>query len=343
MVNNIKGLTGKRVKVSYVLGNHDRTFNNFDSLKDIVKSKFNNVDEFEFCNFIQADEYSTLCRHGHEFDDNNHGLALYKYYQKKAGNNLDYVYRFDEKVYKVMSIGEVITCELMSGIIYKVNQFGGSQKFVNLIKDLNNVRPMSDIFVWLYWYGSTLSSSDKDILLNAFKESIKTVISCPFGQEWDNTVKEFWYFKGDITDRFEQLYNIIEDKNFDQIAKIVDVFKFFDNIFGGGSKDDLVEGAKGEFKLDTYKDIQYIFYGHTHEARQDYFHGEPSGKVKLYINTGTYLPYIQQTEGNNGFASAYQMTMAFIYKRNEDPSNGKDNDNPTLSLWNGIKRKVYPS
>ena len=340
MVNNLKGLTGKKVKVSYVIGNHDRAFNNFDSLKDIVKPQFNNVDEFEYCNYIQADEYGTLCRHGHEFDDNNHGLSIYKYFQRKSGKKLDYVNRFDEEVYKVMSIGEVITCELMSGIIYKVKNSGGSSTFVNLIKDLNNVRPMSDVFLWLYWYGSTLSNTDKDILLQSFKESIKTVISCPFGKEWDNTVTELWYFTGDITDRFEQLLNLIEDKNFDQIAKVVDIFKFFDNIFGG-SKDDLVVGAKEEFKQNAYKDIQYILYGHTHEARQDYFYGEPSGKVKLYINTGTYLPYIQQSEGDNGFATAYQMTMAFIYKRTEDKDNGKDNGNPTLDIWNGIKRKVY--
>ena len=82
-------------------------------------------------------------------------------------------------------------------------------------------------------------------------------------------------------------------------------------------------------------------YGHTHEARNDYITASQDGTAKLYINTGTFLPYIQQAENHNSFASAYQMILCFIYKITEDKTNNKPNKFPTLDLWNGIKRKVY--
>ena len=88
-----------------------------------------------------------------------------------------------------------------------------------------------------------------------------------------------------------------------------------------------------EFRDKYYaeKDIQYILYGHTHEARHDYFFGDKNGKVKMYINTGTFLPYIQKTKDKKSFASAYQMTI------NEQKRKTKM---PTLRK---IKRGVLPT
>ena len=120
------------------------------------------------------------------------------------------------------------------------------------------------------------------------------------------------------------------------------LFKLFDNIFGS-SKDDFSDGALTEFKNKYYieKDIQYILYGHTHEERHDYFYGDRDGKVKMYINSGTFLPYIQRTSDKKNFASAYQMSMVFIYRKDEDTDEGTANKFPTMELWNGIKRKKY--
>lgn len=328
------------VKITYVIGNHDRAFHNFESLKNNLKNRFQNIDEFKFQNQFDDEQYAVLCRHGHEWDENNYGFELYKELQEETGNPQGYVYKFDEKISKVMTIGEVITAELMSSLIYRANEKGADKSFIELLKDLNNVRPMSDAFIWLYWHASKLTMKNKRILLESFKESLNYVINCPFSKKWDEITKEFWLFSGDITDRFEQLFSFIEDKNFDQIAKYVDIYRFIDSKLPA-STDDLYKGAKREFEMDAYKKVQYILYGHTHEARHDYFYGDTGGKVKLYINIGTYLPYIQQAEDSCGFAAAHQMTMAFIYNTDEDRQNGDRNVYPTLDLWNGIKRKVY--
>ncbi|MEO6695289.1 MAG: hypothetical protein ABIY50_00535 [Ignavibacteria bacterium] len=330
------------VKINYIIGNHDRILNTSTSLKEKINShlsSFTNV-SVEFTNeYLNAADYSVLCRHGHEWDSTNYGLELYKFLNNKG----EFVTHFDREIYKLQTMGEAITGELMSGIIFRVKEKISDPKFIKNLKEINNVRPLSDAFIWLYWYGITISEKNKNILLNAFKESLEELINTDLAKLWDNTKTEIFLFKGDITDRFEQMHELIEGLNFDQINKYVEVFKFFDNLFGT-PKDDLMEGAKTEFsnKLCIEKDIQYILYGHTHEERHDYFFGDKDGKTKMYINTGTFLPYIQKTRDNKSFASAYQMTMIFIYRRDED-TDGEPNKYPTMELWNGIKRKVYKS
>lgn len=329
------------VKISYIIGNHDRILNTSAFLRDKITDKLDSFSSasIEFVNeYLNANDYSVLCRHGHEWDDTNYGLELYKHLNNKG----DFVPRFDREIYKLQTIGEVITAELMSGIIFRVKNNSGDKAFVDSLKDLNNVRPMTDAFIWLYWYGVTATSKNKEILIKAFKDSLSELLDTELSKLWDKLKTEIWYFSGDITDRFEQLLDLIEDLDFDSVNKYVEIFKLVDNIFGS-SKDDFSNGAGKEFQNKYYidKGIQYIFYGHTHEARQDYFYGDRNGNVKLYINTGTFLPYILKTRDNKSFASAYQMTMAFLYKRNEDTDDDIPNEYPTLELWNGIKRKKY--
>lgn len=329
------------VKFTYIIGNHDRILNTSLNLRTKLSGYLTSFKsyEIEFTNeYLNANDYSVLCRHGHEWDNANYGIEIYKYLNNKG----DFVPRFDREIYKLQTIGEVITAELMSGIIYRIKAKSNDKKFIDSLKDLNNVRPLTDAFLWLYWYGTAIATQNKKLLLDAFKESLKNVLETELAKLWDKTKTEIWLFSGDITDRFEQLLGLIEDLDFDSINKYVEIFKLFDNIFGS-SKDDFADGAMTEFKNKYYfeKDIQYILYGHTHEERHDYFYGDRDGKVKMYINTGTFLPYIQRTSDKKSFASAYQMSMVFIYRKDEDTDEGAANKFPTMELWNGIKRKKY--
>lgn len=343
MLNAInKKFSGEKpVKISYVIGNHDRIINTSSYLRNKITEKLDSftTSSVDFVNeYLNGDDYSVLCRHGHEWDDANYGIELYKFLNNKS----DFVPRFEREIYKLQTIGEIITAELMSGIIHRVKNNSQDKTFIDSLKDLNNVRPLTDAFLWLYWYGVAISSKNKQILLNAFKESLHDLLDTEFSKLWDKTKSEIWLFSGDITDRFEQMLELIEDLDFDSINKYVEIFKMFDNIFGH-SKDDFVDGAKKEFQNKYYidKGIQYIMYGHTHEERHDYFFGDKEGRVKLYINTGTFLPYIQKTLDKKSFASAYQMSMVFLYRKDEDMDDNTPNTYPTLELWNGIKRKKY--
>ncbi len=344
-LNEIKDEVGSKipVEIHYVTGNHDRILNNITELQNSFKSKLSSYtpSEIIFCNsFKDTTDYTVLCRHGHEFDENNFGRELYAYLNSKSADEIN---RFDERMYRVQSIGEVITAELMSGIIYRLNEYKGDPGFVNAVKDINNIRPMSDSFIWLYWYGREQTKKNKGLLMKAFRNSLKEVINSSLGTAWDELVKEIWYFRGDITDRFDQLLDFVEDKKFDDVANIVEAFKPIFSFFSGKGLDDYAKGARSFYASGANPDIQYLVMGHTHEALNIYFKGDTDDKVCMYINTGTYLPFIERIKDSSAvsFVNANQMTLLNIYKRDEDKNSGKSNKYPTMDLWNGIKRKSY--
>lgn len=324
-------------KVTYIIGNHDRALNVFDSLKDKVKSKITNVDEVEFLNVLYAPEYSVLARHGHEWDINNYGYEFYtKVLNRKANVN-----RFDSECYKTQTIGEVVTAELMAGFIYELKQQLGDTNpgLIKQLMEVNNVRPMTDAFLWIEWFGRNMLKDDKEkkIILQSLQKSLDNVLKTDLSKAWDNLVEEVFLLRGDLTDRFDQLNKFIKGKSFDDLKGSVELFKFFEGIFGS-SKDDYVEGSKKEWEFKPLNEIQYVLYGHTHEARYDYFNASVDGAVRMYINTGTYLPLIQRID-RNGFSSAYQLTMVFCYNDKEDQTDKRDGS--SIEIWNGIKRKNY--
>lgn len=343
MLSSLRNRSGKGkqrrlyTKITFVTGNHDRALSIFPSLRRKIEARIDNVNEVEFLTGLFAPEYGVLARHGHEWDDQCFG---YKFY-KRVLNKRARVGRFDDVCYGVQTIGEVVTAELMSGLIYRVKESlaRSDPALVQQLMELNNVRPQIDVFGWLEWFGRTsLDPEKKEMLLQALRESISAVLKTDFARKWDKLISELWILKGDLTDRLEQLLKFIEHKTFDELKEDVRLFEFFQGVFGS-SKDDFVEGARREWDFGLPADIQYVVYGHTHEARNDFFSGLPDHRVRMYINTGTYLPLIQRAR-DNGFATAHQMTMTFFYRKDED-TGGKSGDLPSMELWNGIKRKVY--
>jgi UDP-2,3-diacylglucosamine pyrophosphatase LpxH len=325
-------------KITFVSGNHDRAINAFPSLQNKIRDFIDDVDEVEFLTGVEAPEYGVLARHGHEWDEQCYGYDLYTKVLRKGSH----AGRFDGRCYNVQSIGEVVTAELLAGFIARLQQQLGSTdpEFVRELMEINNVRPQIDAFWWLEWFGRKyLDSRKKELLLQAVKESIAAVLNSTLARRWDELVTEISVFRGDLTDRLDQLLAFIGKKPFDDLKFDLELFQFFKRIFAS-AKDEFVEGARREWDFGLPDEIQYVVYGHTHEARNDYFSGLPDGKVKMYINTGTYLPLIQRAR-DSGFATANQLTMSFFYRGDED-RDGKKGDVPSMEIWNGIKRKAYP-
>ncbi len=334
------GQTGIPVRVSYVVGNHDRAFWNFPSLQKKLRAAFSEVTlngkngkRFALCDHLKLPQYGVLARHGHEWDDNSYALKLYN----KVLNRRKQVQRFDPTVNRVMSIGEVITAELMSGLIHRV-EGKLDDMIIHDLKDANNVRPMTDLFAWLDWFAGSSVKRDNDVIFNALRDSLGAVLDSSFARLWDKTESDF-FFTGDITDTLSKLRTTMPVLGFSGLKTGVSIFKGI-----GGSGDDFLNGAAAEWKsMDPtdLKRLQYIVYGHTHRALHECFAADTSGRVRMYINTGTYQPLIEQTRDGAGFSSAHRMTMLFFYRKDEDTDNKAHNDLPTLDLWNGIKRKAY--
>jgi UDP-2,3-diacylglucosamine pyrophosphatase LpxH len=339
--------TGFAPEVTYVVGNHDRVFNNFPSLRDKVKAALPAVRSLGFDNSFRSDEYGVFARHGHEWDENCHGFAFYnKVLKPKAAAPLG---RFDPAVYRVMAIGEVVTAELMSGLVHYARAAQPSStpewsRFIETFKDLNNLRPTTDVFAWLDWFARGQLAAYKPALHTALRHALNGVLDSPLGKRWDALATDF-LVTGDLTDRLSFLRSHILGNSFDEFSSRVrslgKILSLVDKV--SDESDDYATGAESEWSAaggQGFAAIQYLLYGHTHKARHVTISAAPDGRVRMYINTGTLLPLIQRSSSRDGFSTAAQMTVAFFYRADED-KNGRADLGPTLDLWVGVRRKAY--
>ncbi len=332
----------EKVKLTYVRGNHDRMFINFPALEDLVEKHFNQENvELDFASHIVESRYGVLARHGHEWVDDKHGWTFHNKVLNKNNKIKD---RFHKDAYKVMAIGEVVTAELAGGFIYRIKGKLPPELFT-LLLDFNNLRPATTLFEWLDWfakYHQGVTDVHRKVLHDALKYSLDSILESEFAKKWDGLQRGF-IVRGDLVDLLQLFRTLGLGKNFDQFRKRVGLARYFSGLFEG--KEELFEGAQEEFKMirKTHPEIQYIVYGDTHRARHDYLSFDAKGPkgpvVRMYINTGTYLPLISRTLVGKGFASTKQMTMTFFFHEGEDLDNRKDG--PSLVYWQGIRRKQY--
>jgi UDP-2,3-diacylglucosamine pyrophosphatase LpxH len=326
-------------KVTYVIGNHDRPFWNFPSLQTKLAAVLPAV---TFTDELLDETYGVLARHGHEFDENNHGWEFYNdVLRDKKTPELG---RLDRATRKVMAIGEVITAELMSGVVVHAQRLlppAVASPIVNGLKNVNNIRPMLDVFPWLDWYAaSELTPELKTSLFEAVKTALSGVLDSSVGRRWDK-LKTDLLVNGDLIDRL-QLIRTCMGTSFDQLRKRALACR---ELLGGG-KDVYLDGAEKEKAWEVWPSghpaVQYVVYGHTHQACHVTFEVARDSRVRMYINTGTMLPLVQRARSGSGFATALQMTLAFFYNADEDMNRRRKGDRgPTVELWDGIRLKRY--
>ena len=318
-------------RIVYVVGNHDRPLVNYPALQKQFADWLGRP--VVFGHELLAGDYHLLARHGHIWDDHCHGYELLRKVLQKGAP----VERADFACHKVQTIGEVITAELMSGLVYRVKMGAGAQNTPDLwrlMMQANNVRPEPEVLRWLEWTGqSRFNADDKRLVMSALRDSIQGVLDSELARLWDKTQPD-WLLSGDITDRLTLLRAALK-LEFNDIEKILPLAA---KVYGviSGSKDIYREGAQKELAA---HDVEYVVYGHTHFAATDYISGEPNGRVKMYINTGTYLPLVQKA-CDHGFGTDYRMTFTVFYRPEED-TRAKDGRVVSCEIWSGRKRKQY--
>ena len=322
------------LKISYIIGNHDRVINLYEPLKQKVKEIFAPV-SVEIVNSLHSEKYSLLCRHGHEWDKTCFG---YEFARKVLHKSYDS--RFNPEFYKVQNIGEVVTSELMGGIIYRLNyEFQWKGKHDNIIeniKEINNVRPVHHALDWLVWtLSQELSQTLKENIASAIYDSITAFLNTSLAISWDKLTPDL-IFSGDIVDRIQLLQKSLKKNDFRsfkstlKLIKIAEILPEFKNkIYLKGAIEDFVK----------FPDLQFVVYGHTHYAKEIVIESTQDDPPKMYINTGTYLPLIQKAT-LKGYGIAKKMTITFIYSKNEDNKNKKPQTN-SIEFWNGTKQKEY--
>jgi UDP-2,3-diacylglucosamine pyrophosphatase LpxH len=326
-------------KATYVVGNHDRVLWNFPALQQQVKQSFPQITAVR--HRLESTEYAVLARHGHEWDVNTHGWQ----FRERVLRPDPAVDRFAPEAYEVMAIGEVITAELMSGLIYYVREGGMPAAVVEQLLDVNNLRPLPDVFEWLEWFGEGRGQAHQRILYEALRQALEGVLESSLAGEWDRLRRDV-IVSADLVDRLQQARDILLGANFGSFRGRVEAFRRLQQVFArifGEEEDRLLKGAWSEEVFQARneaKGIQRVIYGHTHRPRHDYLSGYRDGRVKMYVNTGTYLPLITRAADQRSFASSIQMTLVYLYREDED-LDGKLAGTSSMDIWNGVRRKVY--
>jgi UDP-2,3-diacylglucosamine pyrophosphatase LpxH len=346
MIDRLQRPGGLPVHVTYVVGNHDRVFNNFDGLKTRLRGALPRLN-LTFDTRLVAPEYRLLARHGHEWDDHCHGWIFMTKVLKKnrrAG-------RFDPAAYRVMAIGEVVTAELMSGFIHHVKrrldaQDPDDQAFLELLKDVNNLRPMTDVLKWLGWATRGKVKRYVAAAEAALVLALDGLLDSAFAKQWDS-IKPDLLFWGDLTDylsrvrwalKKEGLASVYRDAT--TLSKLAERPKaVYNAATGKGDRDRYERGAEADLK-NAGRDIRCIVYGHTHRALRRCFAADPAGQAQLYLNTGTYLPLVERAEDGKSFWQAHRMAVLLVFRDDEDTANRRG-QGPTLDVWDGVRVKQY--
>jgi UDP-2,3-diacylglucosamine pyrophosphatase LpxH len=326
------------VKVTYVVGNHDRILWNFPGLRARLSAAFPALDTF--VTSLESPEYAIVARHGHEWDDQCHGWQ----FRDKVLLPGERVGRFAPEAYEVMAIGEVITAELMGGLVHHVRRGGAPPSLVEQVMEVNNLRPILDVFAWLEWLGEGRTQAHQRILFEALRSAIDGVLASRLARQWDRIERDI-LISADLVDRLQQARGVLLGADFRSFRGRVEAVRKLQGVFNRvfGDEDRLLEGAAAEEALQpaqAARGIQRVVYGHTHRARHVYFSGERDGRARMYVNTGTYLPLISRAADRRSFASSLQMSLVYIYRADED-TEGKVAGTTSLDIWSGIRRKVY--
>ncbi|MFL5493815.1 MAG: hypothetical protein ACJ8DC_05440 [Gemmatimonadales bacterium] len=346
VLDDLPHATQLPVRITYVFGNHDRVLVNFPSLQQMLRDKLPRIPQLEFTHTFRSERYGVRARHGHEWDENCHALEYYNKVLRPTGQ--PECRRFDPAIYQIMAIGEVVTAELMSGLVHyaRASSAQPGQDFLDFMeefRDLNNLRPMLDVFLWVEWFARNRLSSYEKALHGAMKQALGGVLQSSVAKKWD-ALKNDLLVSGDLTDRLTFVYKHLLGTSFAGFRERVEGLRKVGNVVSLLSRDSdpYLDGAKEEedWKARAPGGIQYVMYGHTHQPRNIVVAADLADRVKLYVNTGTMLPLIERTEDRKGFGSLTQMTMVFVYGSDEDTA-ARRGQGPTIDVWNGVRRKAY--
>jgi len=325
-------------RATYVVGNHERVMWNFPSLQEAVRAAMPPI--AAFARQVESAEYGVLARHGHEWDEHSHGWQ-FRRTVLSPGAETD---RFAPEAYEVMAIGEAVTAELMSGLVYHARDLGAPKSLVDQLKDVNNLRPLLDVFAWLEWIGGVRERDHRRMLHESLKRALDGLLETSLARQWDH-LRTDTLVSGDLVDRLEQARAFLLGPDFESFRGRVQGLGRLQRLLPAlqPAEEGLLAGARSEAASNQaagQDGIQRVIYGHTHRARHDYFSSGPDGTVRMYINTGTFLPLISRAADRRSFSSALQMTMVFVYRSNEDTQR-KRAGTSSLDIWNGTRHKLY--
>ena len=195
-------------RATYVIGNHERVMWNFPALRAAAQAALPQVSGFAAA--VESAEYELIARHGHEWDEHTHGWR----FRRDVLRPSEHIDRFSPEAYETMAIGEAVTAELMSGLVFHARAQGAPASLVDQLKEVNNLRPLLDVFAWLDWVAGGRLREHRAMLHEAMRLALDGLLSSTLAHQWDR-LRTDYLVSGDLVDRLEQARTVLLGPNFE--------------------------------------------------------------------------------------------------------------------------------
>ncbi|MBN2804863.1 MAG: metallophosphoesterase [Deltaproteobacteria bacterium] len=236
-------------------------------------------------------EHRVYAQHGDIYDSFN--------YDKNSGRNSS-------------SLGDAIVVELLNGFPAKVRQtlnLKTDDLLAEALKELDNVRPLTDIPNWLSSSLKLYASEEQEKeVLKIWDEQVDLFLKTDFVRSFDIP----WHI--DDEDILELVLKASKWLNPATLGKLTNFFKNYDKSYSSY--------ALNESSL-LMDDCDYIVYGHTHTPEMTPLLTvveDSIKKDKIYFNTGTFRVIHKKTikkESIPTYVSYKAMHFVVIYKPHE--------------------------
>lgn len=333
------------VELIYIVGNHDRPCNLYPSVRDelqkilgltITEQTIQRAPDGNWWysyDFFDA-EHGVYARHGHQFDSTNYGGG-------KDFTRLDHLQ---------VPIGDVISTEFAVNLPRTLESLKDkypsvSDRLVENLKDIDNVRPLENIMEWFHNQIEQESSQEvRQALDETFDRVLSDFLDIEFVQNWRSPDTYWDEFLRLISSRWLQwvpntILGLTNTANL--LPRVLPIVK---RLQGDTNEavDPYTAAAYHEPSWRQRSPIRYILYGHTHRALL-----RPldvlDGREIIHLNTGTWREQIDRTiplDESANFVKLKQMTYAVFYNKDEDKS-GKEPGTVSFDMWTGHKKKYY--
>ena len=296
--NTLKEYTNNGLKITYVMGNHDRLING-DGYDDI-RIKLQNALGLEptgekFPWKYPSGNLPIYAAHGNDYDVYNTTINI----ENPEGDALN-------------PLGDAIVTLLINQYPQKVYDLRQDKDVFEKLQEIDNLRPSTIAPFWIY-YVSQERKELKDILQTQWENILGEFSGNAFVDDWSNKHRVD-YLK--LKKGLDCLTNMT-------VAKIYEKFSGFIN------REDPY--AKQAMDLVNSK-CDYVLFGHTHESCVQLLDVH-DGRNKYYINTGTWRKRIVPGKyKTNDIVFGNQRSIDYVLFTIDD---AKPNEIKEFQLWNG--------
>ncbi|HPT72689.1 MAG TPA: metallophosphoesterase, partial [Candidatus Cloacimonadota bacterium] len=327
-------LGNKKVEIIFIPGNHDRLVNCFPHLRARIRKIFNMSDsDAEFDHVFKNQECKVFAFHGHEYDPTNFGTDF------KHGIHFD-----DQDMYQRIPMGDVISAEFGAQLYYLAKMMQNQQHipdspeftmFLEHISEIDNVRPSSAVFDWLY-YQLKNEKSYADFFKMVIDQVVHNILGLDYVQKWLDLNKEYGALYK-LADGIETLYNILAKKDKNITGDIVEWY--FSHLYGklgsGEHHNETIRDQVSSTLIPIWGDYDYFIAGHTHKHILMPIRVMNDGREKVYINTGTWRKNVLKCY-QPGYHIVNQLTSLCFYSPDENHDKKR---NQIYEIWNGTLKE----